>query len=815
MKKIRSFLLIIMMILTMSMFVNTTHAESNNLWDSNNVHWVQQAEFVYADSGLLDGNYNLELIFLNDSLTESDFQDLIIGMHGNCDDYEMYPLGSDYSYLEFDELPHSILNMSGIGTKVTIEGITIYDGAFYISSNELDAGSFSNTSAFGTQSGLYAVSVEDDIPPVYTYSNLSIDTPYYDLVTESEIRSQLSATDPEEGDVTSRIQVYNDNYTSEDKVVGGNYYIMYMVDDTSGNSAYLQVDINIIDDLKPYFIIEDYPYNTGDSIDGHSPDHIFYNGDSISFTWYEGDDIPADLNYILHHMYPYDDYYKIWNWDSNTGWNESFANDSSGDLLFEPESLTEGVYQEVYTITDPSGNTASLTFNYEVLHNNAPTITGPTTLDVDLTDFSSSDILSNYSATDVEDGIVDVSLEYVIAGGEEDIYPNDWMSSPTIGSHSMYVVAYDHLGKESVLEVTVNVSDMSPALFKIDGIDTSSYNQSVYMSDTTSLQSLIDNITAIDGVDGDITSNMVVPDFPDFGIPGTTVLNITVTDSAGNEATLPITVTVIDDIAPIVNGATKVVKGITATLTISDITAELNATDNVDGIISVDLVSDGYSGNSSILGSYVVQYKATDSAGNVTYHDVRVWVVDNQAPAWVFNDYFVNLGVNQSMSRTELVSLLQSAGMIGSDISYTVTFVTDEYSGNEEIAGAYQVTMNVVYDDGSEESITVQLNVPENNNDDVIVVDPEPDRTPLGEFIHNSIEWSKTAWSNIKNVGESLLNGIEWTYDHILKPVWEFVFVKNNGDTIPEYTTTEISTTDTTITTESTSYTTSSPLQNL
>jgi len=129
------------------------------------------------------------------------------------------------------------------------------------------------------------------------------------------------------------------------------------------------------------------------------------------------------------------------------------------------------------------------------------------------------------------------------------------------------------------------------------------------------------------------------------------------------------------------------------------------------------------------------------------------------------------------MTRSELVSLLQSAGMIGSDISYTVTFLTDEYTGNETIEGAYSVVMNITYENGSEEQIAVEMNVPEPTSEDVIVVTPDENLTGLQSFIKTVKNIISSVWSGVKSVFDFVWNGI-------IVPVYEFIFVRDE-DIIP------------------------------
>lgn len=585
----------------------------------------------------------------------------------------------------------------------------------------------------------------DTVAPEYTYSSAEIDTPYYDLVTVSEIQAQLQAVDDVDGDVSSSITVYEDQYTSiTPKVIGDEYFVMYSVEDSSGNAAYLRVDINVIDDRKP--VLE----NGQDT---------YQDGASFNFTWYDDDYVYAtnEMTLFTDNSGIYDEYYGSITFNSQSAIDAGWTFTSSGDwATFDPE--VPGTYTLGNTATDPSGNSITFTYNVTVLDNASPVINGPSELTKEAVGFSVSDVLASYTATDIEDGNLTVTVD------------SHNVTQNVIGSYSVTLSATDSFGIETTKTITVNLVDTTDPVFKVDGISSTTYSHTVYMSDTTTLQSLIDTITVIDAYDGDLTSAMVVPAFPNFAIPGTSTMILTVTDSSGNATSLNLEVTIADDIPPVINGAVKIVKGINETLTLSDILAELNVTDNVDSSLSLTLELDNYTGNSGNIGSYLVKYSATDTAGNTTIHDVRVWVVDNEAPAWILNDYFVNLGINNPMTRDELVSLLQSAGMIGSDISYTVSFLTDEYSGNESIPGVYDVQMHITFNDGSEDNIAIQLNVEDDSSADDLIIDPVESLSPFQKGIrwiknafYDGLDWIKGAWS-------WSTDKVNWVLDLFRKP---------------------------------------------
>ncbi|MDZ4197124.1 MAG: hypothetical protein U1C51_07795, partial [Candidatus Izemoplasmatales bacterium] len=120
----------------------------------------------------------------------------------------------------------------------------------------------------------------DEVEPEFTYSNLQFNAFYYDLPTVQGIQSQLTAIDDQDGDVSDRIVIENDQYTGQTIFVGGEYYILFSVDDLAGNKAYLRVNVNIVDDLAPVATYDGQTLN---------------DYDTIFFSWYDDDDYPKKL----------------------------------------------------------------------------------------------------------------------------------------------------------------------------------------------------------------------------------------------------------------------------------------------------------------------------------------------------------------------------------------------------------------------------------------------------------------------------------------------------------------------------------------
>lgn len=137
---------------------------------------------------------------------------------------------------------------------------------------------------------------------------------------------------------------------------------------------------------------------------------------------------------------------------------------------------------------------------------------------------------------------------------------------------------------------------------------------------------LTNGISALDDVDGDISSSITFDDSNvDFAVPGTYEVTVTVTDSSGNETTTSFNVVVSkESVPPVISGA----KDFSVERFSKDVDAldGLSANDNVDGDITANIVFDDSDVDYDQLGSYDAFYTVSDAAGNETEVKVNVTV---------------------------------------------------------------------------------------------------------------------------------------------------------------------------------------------
>jgi len=272
----------------------------------------------------------------------------------------------------------------------------------------------------------------------------------------------------------------------------------------------------------------------------------------------------------------------------------------------------------------------------------------------------------------------------------------DITANITIGGDSVntnnggtYVVTYnvsDSAGNQAAeVTRTVNViPDTTAPVITLNGASTINLNLG---STYTEL-----GATATDNIDGNITANInIAGETVDTNSAGAYLITYNVSDAAGNLATEVIrTVNVIQDtILPVItlNGAS------TINLNVGDNYTELGATatDNVDGDISGSILIGGDVVNTNAVGSYVLTYNVSDSAGNaaaqvtrtVNVSDVTAPVITLVGPA--------NIALNLGDTYTEQGAT--AVDNVDGDISSNINIAGDAV--NTSSVGVYVVTYNV------------------------------------------------------------------------------------------------------------------------
>jgi hypothetical protein len=410
---------------------------------------------------------------------------------------------------------------------------------------------------------------------------------------------------------------------------------------------------------------------------------------------------------------------------------------------------TAGTYQIIVSVEDSAGNKAEETFDLVVIFVDleVPEITGM--VDVSLEQGTTSyDYLNGVTASDNLDG--DLTEDITVDDSAVDYL--------TVGTYEVVYSVSDAAGNEATEEITVTITTETVAP-TLDGIT----DLSVGLNGTE--PSLVDGVTATDNIVGDLTASIVVShDTIDTSMLGSYTITYTVTDAAGNTTTETATLSVVDDVPPVIAGHRDLTFNVFSNPTF--LWKTVSAIDNIDGDILGSIVVDSSDVDMNVVGSYDLTYTVSDSAGNTTSVTVTVTVKDYIAPDYVENAIIYYLDGDDAPVYSDYISVIDNY-----DGDVTANVVFDDSSVDLNTVGVYSISMTVDDSSGNTSTATLTLVVPSAtavdnvNNDITDVVLPT---TPIDANLvlpsvglnGSTITWDSLNDSRMTDAGKILPPGI-------------------------------------------------------
>ncbi len=240
------------------------------------------------------------------------------------------------------------------------------------------------------------------------------------------------------------------------------------------------------------------------------------------------------------------------------------------------------------------------------------------------------------------------------------------------------------------------------------------YDYYTYASNPITMETLNQEIKAVDDVDGDVSSNIEIIEntyVNNIGKVGVFKVKYSVMDKAGNPSVATINIHVIDDIFPVIEGVEEISCPHTDIISINDIKELLKASDNHLGNITnqITLVSDNYTENSKVPGSYEVIFGVSDGI-NETTHTVMLNVYYNDITAPVFTGSFsYEVGNNQNISREDLIKEITVSDDYDEELA--IEFGEDNYTSNIGKIGFYSFEIFAVDSKGNKTTQIITVSI--------------------------------------------------------------------------------------------------------
>jgi len=280
-----------------------------------------------------------------------------------------------------------------------------------------------------------------------------------------------------------------------------------------------------------------------------------------------------------------------------------------------------------------------------------------------------------------------------------------------VQSYKFMAYVGDASGNYSFLEISVFVNDATAPTF--DAINpttiTVSYKTTYNLAAWASAMVITDNAdTNVDRViyTDNYTANK--------SVPGSYTVIVRATDDTGNTKDKTFTFLVVDDIAPVFNGPESIFKPQSSTMTVADIKARYTAFDEISGTVTsrISIYSDGYTGKGHLVGTYIVVFRVTDLAGNITDISVPVTVSDDIPPViYVADGYFIQVSSAYLLTIEGIRDILVATGRLEIVSATTYQVLVNEYAGNETTPGIYTISIRFSQTSGVTEVHSVAVNV--------------------------------------------------------------------------------------------------------
>ena len=361
---------------------------------------------------------------------------------------------------------------------------------------------------------------------------------------------------------------------------------------------------------------------------------------------------------------------------------------------------TAGIHLVVLEASDSAGNTSTFDLQIHVFDLIDPIITGPDVVKVDVDEgLAVHEVIEgHFTFHDDHDGVLE-AYEIIT-----DTYSDD---PDILGEKNVSFEVSDASGNKASHTLTIVVEDYDAPLI----IGETSHT--VLQSNMQSLESILamyqatDNHTPSYEIEMGINTHGYDPE----ASSGTYQVDIYAKDASGNQALKTVTITVLDDIAPVIYAESFLRQSYKDAFDLEAYMGSMTVTDNDDEAISNDsitLLYDDYV--ESVPGSYTFEFSLKDASGNEATHALKLEVIDDVGP--VFETVAsVHVDTEAPLSQDNLQALLMQDESLQAFTPVSYEVITDSYSGNSKEEGDYLYTVKYTNADGESMVRSLDLRV--------------------------------------------------------------------------------------------------------
>jgi gliding motility-associated-like protein len=601
------------------------------------------------------------------------------------------------------------------------------------------------------------VTVVDEVAPIAMAQNLTLQLDENGEVNLTAEMLNNGSTDncTANEDLVFSIAPEFELFTCAD--IGAAIEVVLTVTDESGNSSTATAEVTIIDDLAPVVEVQNINVSLNEDgiaeitpadIDNGSADNCTNEVDlvfELSQTIFDCDNLFAPVEVTLTVTDEYGNFDSATalvtvvdelapialaqnltlqlNENGEVNLSAEMLNNGSTDNCTENEDLVFSIAPEfelftcadigaaievVLTVTDESGNSSTVAANVSVIDNLAPEVSALSSLSVSLNEFGEASL----SAVELDNGTTDNCTDFANLIFE---IPTEFTSFDCTDAGNEY---------EVTLTVTDESGNSAEAIALVSVVDDLAPVAQIIETLTVSLNAEGEVAISIDDLDLGSTDNCTLESELVFEISQSAFdcsnlfeaveVTTTITDNFGNSATANTIVTVVDDIAPVLDVLSEV------TLSLDEngqtiLTRELidvGTTDNCTPQDDLTFIFDVFEFDCDNIDEPItVNLTVLDESGNLSNSTIEVTIEDNLAPIAIAQETLV-----VALDETGLANITVADINNGSNDNCTLeenlqlSLDIDSFTC-EDLFQEIIVTLTVVDENGNTSTATTEVNV--------------------------------------------------------------------------------------------------------
>jgi len=404
-------------------------------------------------------------------------------------------------------------------------------------------------------------------------------------------------------------------FTNDDFLVASEFNTLYVVFRTDSDTNYMSVAFPDFGYFSYYgfsgFMLEEgnvydgyEAYIEGSLIDTTSP-YFQSAGTVISYV-----DTPISVEEICSALHAYD----------------AIDGDVSGSIIVTEDNYTAfasqlGTYSVVFAVADNSGNLSSIEVIVQVVDAVNPVFTDIGTVKAVFPNtYSLEEIKAMLTASDNYDGDLSTAITLVSDGYTE--------SSSVVGSYPVEYSVSDSSGNEAAYTVWIEVVDEEAPLFLGTTEIVIGYDRQLSIYEVQSGLSVIDNYDEATTLQITIVSDSYSEN---HDLLGDYQIVFEVFDSSGNRSEQIVSVSVVDEIGPVVYFDCSIIQVYNDTvLSLGDIAYLLSKTEEIkaENSYNFKVVYDSYSRHASVPGTYHLALDIIDENGDTLSKSFQIRVCE-------------------------------------------------------------------------------------------------------------------------------------------------------------------------------------------